>query len=206
MLKSRIFTSTSMNGWRMNKITLFLSLTLGLLILAGCDNMAEQPKLAKPYAESPTFGRAAREILPETVPVGHLNEDEHFYEGIVDGQVADTMPFEITQEHLENGKVNYEAFCAPCHGYSGYGDGVITQEGFQALSYHTDRLRGEPVGYFYQIITYGVGNMFDYAARIEPEQRWEIVAYIRAMQLSQYAVLDELPESLQAEFGGLVER
>lgn len=185
----------------MTKRTLLLILLLGLLVLAGCDNMHEQPKLDEPYSASETFGTAAREILPEAVAIGHLRDDEHLYEGTMDGALADELPFELTEDVLLRGKDQFEAFCTPCHGHSGYGDGVVSLEGFPPpASYHTEELRAQPVGHFFQVITDGVGVMYSYASRIAPEDRWAIAAYIKALQLSQNATLDDLPDELQSAF------
>lgn len=182
-----------------NLHTGLLLCVLAAVVMVGCQNMQVQPKLAEPYDSSPLFGRAAREILPEAVPVGHLNTDEHLYEGVVDGDLATTFPFPISREVLERGQKQYDAFCTPCHGYSGYGNGVIAQEGLMPPSFHTDDYRSSPVGHYYQVITYGWGVMFDYAARIKPEDRWAIVAYIRALQMSQNAAYADLPVKVQAQ-------
>lgn len=178
-----------------------LLLALALVGLAACDNMVDQPKLDQPYGESEVFGTAARDILPETVPVGFAREDELLHFGTMDGQLADAMPIELTEERFERGRHLYENLCAPCHGMGGYGDGVLSEEGFpQPASYHTDYLRGVELGSIYQTITYGQGAMYSYASRIpQVEDRWAIVAYIRALQLSQFANYGSLPEELQAE-------
>lgn len=175
-----------------------LSVAVGLLLLAGCQNMQVQPKLADPYGESATFGRAAREILPEAVPVGFLQDDEHLYQGTNGGELVSTFPFEITEEILMRGREQYEGFCTPCHGYSGYGNGIVALEGFpRPASFHTDDLRSAPVGRLYQAIANGVENMYSYASRVQPEDRWAIVAYIRVMQYSQNANYADLPEAAQ---------
>jgi mono/diheme cytochrome c family protein len=179
---------------------LLLCGVLALVGLAGCQNMQIQPKLAEPYDSSPLFGSAAREILPEAVPVGFLNDDELLTNGTVNGELATEFPFPITREILDRGQNQFNAFCAPCHGYSGYGDGVVVEEGFQpAQSFHTEEFRAVPVGRIYQAIAYGSGAMFDYAARVNVEDRWAIVAYIRALQLSQNAAYDDLPTELQSQ-------
>jgi len=108
----------------------------------------------------------------------------------------------VTVELLQRGQQQYNAFCAPCHGKSGDGQGMIAQRGLalrrQPASYHTDRLRGMPVGYFYDVITNGYGVMYSYASRIAPEDRWAIAAYIRVLQQSQYTRVNELtPEDLR---------
>lgn len=175
---------------------------VGTLILFGCSNLEDQPKLAEPYDASPNFDTAAREILPEAVPVGHLNEDEHFYNGTVDGELAETFPIEITQDVIEEGQTTFEDFCTPCHGYSGDADGIVVREGFpQPPSYHSEELRNAPVGRLFQQITNGGENMYSYASRVKPEERWAVVAYIKALQLSRDANLDNLPSDIRAQFG-----
>lgn len=173
-----------------------------MLLVAACGNMREQPKFSKPYDSSPTFGTAARLLEPEAVPIGYLNDNEHFAYGIVDGEYATTFPFEITEEVLEEGRRWYEGFCSACHGFSGYGDGVTSAEGYPQpgpASYHIDRLREAPNGYYFEVISEGKGLMYSYGARIPVEERWAIIAYIRAMQFSQNAPVDALSDELRAE-------
>jgi mono/diheme cytochrome c family protein len=181
-----------------------LVLLMALAGLTGCNNMAAQPKFAEPYDSSPTFGRAARELDPGAIPVGFLREDEHLSYGTINGELATTFPpdIEITRAFLERGQQQYNAFCSACHGYSGYGDGIVVQKGLRApQSFHTDELREAPVGHFYNTIVNGQGIMYSYAARVyKVEDRWAIAAYIRAMQLSQNAAYADLPAEVQAEF------
>lgn len=172
-------------------------LLIAMLVLAGCGNMREQPKLAKPYQSSPNFKVAARELVPEAIPVGH-NVDDHMALGMVDGQFTDAFPMEITRELLDRGQQRYNIYCTPCHGYAGYGNGVISEEGFpHPASYHDPEILVQPAGYYVNVIANGKGNMLSYAARVQPEDRWAIAAYIRALQISQQAQLDSLPEELQ---------
>jgi len=200
----------------MRTIKMLLGATLGLLLLAGCNNLAVQPKLANPYAESPNFDTAARLLDEGAVPVGHLNEDTGFYTGSNDGIIGEgyitELPIEITQDVLLRGQSQYEAFCTPCHGYAGYGNGVLSLEGLRSsdsyeynapASYHDAELVNAPVGRLYQAIAYGVGNMYSYSSRVQPEDRWAIVAYIRALQLSQNASVADVPAEVQAELDGM---
>ena len=190
--------SSKSSSSRMGRFVLFAVLALSL---ASCGNMRDQAKI-KTYDASPNFGNAARTLSEGTVPVGFLREDSVMYRGVTEtGELTTEFPMEITQEVLQEGRRQYEAFCAPCHGYGGYGDGVVALEGYPQpapVSYHIDRLREAPNGYFYQVISDGVGQMFSYAARITPENRWAIVAYIRALQISQNVPLSELPSASQA--------
>lgn len=188
-------------GRRIDKLMITgLVLVAGVLFLAACGNMREQPKLAEPYAASPTFGVAAREILTQTVPVGQLREDELLYTGMIDGEPADVFPFEVTRAVLERGQEQFNSFCTPCHGYAGYGDGVISEEGFpKPASFHEPEIRAMPVGHYFDVITNGQNAMYSYAARVAPDDRWAITAYIRALQFSQNATVDALPPDVQDE-------
>jgi len=139
-------------------------------------------------------GRASRPLVEGTVPRGYAKTDAHLYTGKVNGRLAETFPFPITRPILERGRERYDIFCAPCHGRDGYGEGMIIQRGFRPPpSFHTDRLRQAPVGHFFEVITNGFGTMYGYASRIRPEDRWAIIAYIRALQLSQNATLQDVP-------------
>jgi mono/diheme cytochrome c family protein len=191
-----------MNSVHRRTYGLLGALVVGLLILSGCGNMREQPKLHKPYDESPVLDSAAQQLDENAVPVGYQQTDTHLYSGMVDGEPAETFPFEITREVLEEGRRYYEGFCSACHGYSGYGDGVTSLEGYPQpapASYHIDRLRDAPNGYFFDVISNGQGQMYSYGERITPEKRWAIIAYIRAMQFSQNASVSDLPAGTDVE-------
>jgi mono/diheme cytochrome c family protein len=110
------------------------------------------------------------------------------------------MPLDMSL--LQRGRERYAIFCTPCHGASGRGDGMIVRRGYRPpRSFHIDRLRNERAGYFYDVMTNGFGAMSDYAAQISVKDRWAIVAYIRALQLSQHATLAEVPPAQRAELG-----
>jgi mono/diheme cytochrome c family protein len=168
------------------------------LLLAGCNQyqrMADQPKY-ETFDPSTFFedGNASRDLVPNTVARGLAWTDVHLYEGIVDGGPATTYPFPITQEVLLRGQERYNIYCTPCHGYDGYGDGIVVQRGLSPPpSLHEERLRLSPPGYMYGVITNGIGAMYSYAARVNPEDRWAIVAYIQVLQLSQNATLEDVP-------------
>jgi mono/diheme cytochrome c family protein len=173
-----------------------LAACAALPFLAGCrQDMHDQPRL-KAYARSSFFadGRAMQPLVPNTVARGRLNEDEHFHLGRVDGQDATTFPMPITKAVLERGRERYGVYCINCHGLLGDGDSMIVARGMKRPpSYHVDRLRESPPGYFFNVITNGFGVMYDLADRIPAEDRWAIVAYVRALQQSQNATLDEVP-------------
>ncbi|MEZ4638198.1 MAG: cytochrome c [Caldilineaceae bacterium] len=178
-----------------------LFLLLGMFLLAGCStlSMKEQPKLAEPYADSPVFGTAARNILPEAVAVSDVRGDEYFYRGTENGEPVDAVPFEVTMDVLERGQSLYNAFCTPCHGFVGNGDGAVALEGIAGegnvppASFHNEDLAAQPIGYYVQVMTEGKGMMYSYAGRIEPADRWAVAAYVRALQLSQKAAFDAMP-------------
>jgi mono/diheme cytochrome c family protein len=159
------------------------------------QDMHDQPKY-KPLAKSDFFGddRSARPLVADTVARGHLRDDDHLYGGRVGGQLAQTFPFPVTAEVLARGQERFGIYCTPCHGVVGRGDGMIVQRGFKApSSFHNERMRSSPPGYFFDVMTHGFGAMPDYAAQVAVRDRWAIVAYIRALQLSQHATVDDVP-------------
>lgn len=168
------------------------------LLVAGCRlDMHVQPKYL-PYDPSAFFddGRSERRPVPGTVARGHLRLDELLYTGKENGVLADKFPFPITRADLERGRDRYNIYCSPCHDYIGSGHGMIVQRGFPPPpSYHIDRLRSAPAGHFFDVMTNGLGSMYSYAARVEPEDRWRIAAYIRALQLSQHAEMGDVPRA-----------
>jgi hypothetical protein len=155
----------------------------------------------KPLSPSEFFadGRSSRPAIPGTVARGHLREDAHLYTGKLNGQLVTTFPFSITREDLNLGRNRFDIFCAPCHDSIGSGNGMIVLRGMrQPPSFHIDRLRDAPVGHYFDVISNGLGAMQDYSAQISPEDRWRIIAYIRALQLSQRASpADVPPQKLQ---------
>jgi cytochrome c553 len=170
---------------------------LGLALLAGgcAPNMFRQPKY-KPLAKSDFFadGSAARAPVEGTVARGRLRTDERFFTGKVNGVLVATLPLTVTRGVLERGKERYEIFCSPCHGRVGDGTGMVVQRGLRRPpSYHIDRLREAPDGHFFDVITNGFGAMPSYASRIGAGDRWAITAYIRALQLSQAAKIQDVP-------------
>jgi hypothetical protein len=171
------------------------------LLLVGCRlDMHIQPKYL-PYEPSNFFddGRSERPVVPGTVARGQLHTDELLYTGKVNGVVSDKFPFPMTRADLERGRERYNIYCTPCHDYTGSGQGMIVQRGFPPPpSFHLDRVRQAPAGHFFEVITNGFGSMYGYASRVEAEDRWRIAAYIRALQLSQHATMQEVPESDRA--------
>ena len=144
-------------------------------------------------------GRASRSAPTGTVARGWLREDEALYTGKVNGQPVDEFPFAIAAADLQRGQQRFNIYCTPCHGKLGDGNGMVVQRGLrQAASFHQDRLRQEKVGYFFDVITNGFGAMPDYAAQIPVRDRWLIVAYVRTLQFSQHAPVNDLPPDQRA--------
>ena len=165
---------------------------LGVLALAGCrQDMHDQPRF-KPLAESDFYAdlRSSRAPVDGTVARGQVHEDTYFYTGKIGANPGNYMPSEVpvNAETLARGRERFNIYCAPCHSRTGDGNGMVVQRGYRhPPSYHDVRLRQAPLGYFFDVMTNGFGAMPDYAAQIPPRDRWCIVAYIRALQLSQNA-------------------
>jgi hypothetical protein len=175
-----------------------VSLALAACALAGCRlDMHVQPKYL-PYEPSEFFadGRSERQPVEGTVARGQLRIDEELYTGKVDGKLVNEFPFPIGANDILRGQERYNIYCSPCHDYTGSGRGMIVMRGFPPPpSYHIDRLRQAPLGHFFDVMTNGYGSMYSYASRITPEDRWRIAAYIRALQLSENAKIEDVPEA-----------
>lgn len=161
--------------------------------------MHNQPRY-KPYAATNFFedGRSERPAIDDTVARGQLHLDQARYTGKVNGKDVDAIPIQITKADLLRGQDRFDIYCAPCHGRSGDGHGMIVLRGLQPPpTYHDPRLVNAPIGHFFDVITNGYGAMFSYASRVAVDDRWRIAAYIRALQLSQNAP-PELARSVEA--------
>jgi mono/diheme cytochrome c family protein len=169
---------------------------LAFLFAAGCrQDMHNQPKY-RPLRASTFFddGSSARPLVEGTIARGTLQEDTAFFSGKVGGQFVTELPFAVTPEVLNRGEERYNIYCAPCHDRTGTGNGMVVQRGYrQPPSYHIDRLRQVEVGYFFDVMTNGFGVMPDYRTQVSPRDRWNIAAYIRALQLSQSAQRADVP-------------
>jgi len=170
--------------------------------MLGCNeellrqDMANQPK-NKPLSESNFFadGRSERPLIENTVARGSIANDE-----LVVPKDSNAFPLPVDPKLLERGEERYKIFCTPCHGLQGDGNGMIVERGMKhPPSYHIDRLRQAPNGYLYDVVTNGFGAMYSYSAQIPPKDRWAIIAYVRALQLSRNAKASELPESLRSK-------
>ena len=164
--------------------------------LAGCRQDMHDAPSYDPLQQSAFFanGAASRTLVANTVARGHLRADEHLYTGKVNGQTATEFPMPITDQVMARGQERFNVYCSPCHGRTGLGDGMVVQRGFRAPpSYHEERLRIAPVGYFFDVMTNGFGAMQDYSAQVTVDDRWAIAAYIRALQLSRHATVEDVP-------------
>jgi len=169
-----------------------------LFAISGCDrmrqDMATQPK-NRPLSPSDFFrdGRSERPLLENTVARGSLENDQ-----LLIAKDSNAFPLPVDQALLERGQQRFGIYCSPCHGLQGDGNGMVALRGMKhPPSYHIDRLREAPNGYFYDVITNGFGQMYGYAAQVPPRDRWAIVAYLRALQLSRHARASELPAELR---------
>ncbi len=172
------------------------------------QDMGKQPKF-KPQTPDPLFadGRAARPPVPGTVARGELQENEAYWQGRVNGEWITAFPVPVTQALMRRGQERFDIYCAPCHGLAGYGDGPVAkradrlQEGtwVPPSSYHTDLVRGRPVGQLFNTITNGIRNMPSYGAQIPVADRWAIVLYVRALQRSQDARPEDVPPELRGQ-------
>jgi Cytochrome C oxidase, cbb3-type, subunit III len=167
--------------------------------LAGCNytlrqDMANQPR-ENPLSPSHFFadGRSARPIGENTVMRGSLEED-----ALLVPKDSNAFPLPLTKELLQRGQERYTIFCQPCHGIQGDGLGMVAMRGMKhPPSYHQERLRAVPNGYIYDVVSNGFGAMYGYSSQIPPRDRWAIIAYVRALQLSRNAPVNELPAGLR---------
>ena len=187
------------HAWRLAVCAAFL--------LTGCRlDMHVQPRY-NPYDPSDFFadGRSERPPVEGTVPRGEIvsGPGQVVFTGMLNGREVDAFPFPVTRAVLDRGRERYNIFCTPCHGWTGDGDGIVVQRGFRPPpSYHIDRLRQAPVGHFFSVITNGFGAMYPYGYRILPRDRWAIIAYIRALQLSRQATINNVPEAERSKLLG----
>jgi mono/diheme cytochrome c family protein len=186
---------------KLNQLAAFGAMA-ATLVLAGCrQDMQDQPKFFPQrgtdfYAD----GRSVRPQVENTVARNQLRENAYFYTGLINGKEGDGMPFPATLEVLERGQERYNVYCTPCHSRVGNGVGMIVQRGYmKAGNFNTTRLETAPLGHFFHVISNGYGAMPDYASQIVPEDRWAIVAYIKALQLSQKATQADVPPGAHVE-------
>src|SRR5258708_4889531 len=159
-------------------------------------DMHVQPRV-NPLAHSDFYAdqRSARPPVEGTVARGQLHEDTYFYTGKVGGNPGDVMPFPATKEVLARGRERYNIFCAPCHSRLGDGNGFVPSRGFarKPPSFHIVRLQKAPLGYFSDVMTNSFVILADHASQSPPKDRCDIIAYVRALQLSQNATMADVP-------------
>jgi hypothetical protein len=167
-----------------------------LLALCGCrQDMHDQPRY-RPLQASALFpdGLSARPYVEGTVARGQLNDNVVFYTGKKGDQLVDTLPLPLTRALLDRGQERFNIYCSPCHGQTGEGNGMIVQRGFShPPAYTSDRVRSQPLGHYFDVMTNGFGAMHSYASRVEPRDRWAIAAYIRVLQASRSATIEDVP-------------
>lgn len=181
---------------RPSRLKLLVLLGAWLIGGAACrQDMHNQPKY-RPLRPSTLFAdrSSARPLVEGTVARGTLQEDEAFFTGRMDKVPVKELPFAVDAHVLDRGEERFNIYCAPCHDRTGGGQGMVVQRGYrQPPSFHIDRLRQADPGHFFDVITNGFGVMPDYKVQIAPRDRWMIVAYIRALQLSQHAATADIP-------------
>jgi mono/diheme cytochrome c family protein len=167
---------------------------------AGChEDMYNQPRY-EPLERSEFFadGRTSRPLVPGTVQFGAKPADDVMFTGRNGGELATELPVELSEALLNRGRERFNIYCSVCHSRIGDGNGMIVQRGYrQPPTFHSDRLRGVPVGHFFDVMTNGFGAMPSYSLQVPAEDRWAIAAYIRALQLSQFATGAEVPADVR---------
>jgi cytochrome c5 len=193
-----------------NRVAGIAALVVLLFLAAGCNQnmtfqmMGTQPKY-RPLVPSDQFGdgQSARPLLPGTVARGHLEDDVLLYTGKQGNDDSTVFPFAVDRDVLARGQERFDIFCATCHGRTGAGNGLVVQRGSSPPpTFHQDRLRTAPVGHFFDVITNGFGAMPNYGKQIPVRDRWAIIAYIRALQLSQNATIGDVPPEERSKLGG----
>jgi hypothetical protein len=184
-----------------------LSALAVLVFAAGCrQDMQNQPKMI-PQRGSDFFAdhRGARPQAPGTVARGEFHEDTYFYTGVIQGpngtrEEQDLMPFPVTMTVLKRGQERFNVYCTPCHSRVGNGLGMIVERGFKPAANFHDKVRlAQPVSHYFYVMTHGYGAMPDYSAQLPPADRWAVAAYIRALQLSQAANLQDVPAGVKVQ-------
>jgi hypothetical protein len=188
------------------KISYRCLLWLTLIFFAlGCREEMRNDSRLKPLQEDSFFAdhNSSRPLVPNTVPQGAADNDDFFFRGEVNGKLVRGFPGHVTRQELERGRQRFNIYCSVCHGLTGEGDGMIVQRGFpQPPSFHDQRLRNAPEGHFFYVVTHGYGVMYPYGDRIIPADRWAIIAYIRALQLSRNSKIDDVSPDQKARLIG----
>ena len=167
-----------------------------ILLCSACRREMRDDSRLKPLQENLFFadGSSSRPLVPNTVARGLARNDDFFFTGSVNGKLVRGFPSAVTRNQILRGRDRFNIYCSVCHGPAGEGDGVIVQRGFPPPpSFHDQRLRDAPEGHFFYVITHGYGAMYGYADHIDAEDRWAIIAYIRALQLSRNSKVEDVP-------------
>lgn len=169
---------------------------LSVVAGAGCrQDMHNQPKY-RPLRGTAFFadGSSSRPLIEGTVPRGTLQQNDAFFTGKSGNAPVRELPFKVDEAVLSRGQERFDIFCTPCHDGTGSGRGMVVQRGFkQPPSFHDERLRNAEAGYFFDVMTNGFGAMPDYRMQLSARDRWAVIAYIRALQLSQHAATTDIP-------------
>jgi mono/diheme cytochrome c family protein len=170
------------------------------------QHMANQPRF-KAQQVNPLFAdhRAMRRPVAGTVALCDLQDDDHLYRGLVNGEWATSFPMPVTSSFMRRGQQRFGIYCAPCHGLDGFGRGIVAVRAEELeeptwvppLSLQSDEVRERPVGHIFNTITNGIRTMPSYGSQIPVEDRWSIVAYVRALQRSQHARLEDVPPNIR---------
>jgi len=204
-------SSSGRAGMRACKVwhskTLTLAGMFALFLVAGCrQDMQDQPKM-DPQRGSSMFAdhRGARPQVVNTVARGQLHEDSYFYTGVIQGangykEEQNLMPFPVTMEVLRRGQERFNIYCTPCHSRVGNGLGMIVERGYKPAANLHDQVRmSQPISHYFYVMTNGYGAMPDYSAQLTPADRWAVAAYIRALQLSQAATMQDVPSGVTVQ-------
>ena len=192
---------------RADLMALGLAAMLAATATACRQDMHDAPKY-EPLEKTGFFpdGRTSRQLLPNTIARGNLKEDKLLFTGRDGDAISSTFPFPVTAGVLARGRERFNIYCSPCHSQTGDGDGMIVQRGYKKPpSFHEERLRVMPAGYFFQVMTNGYATMPSYSLQVGPEDRWAIAAYVKALQLSRNVTATELSadERAKVESGAL---
>lgn len=187
-----------MTGFRPPVIFLAF-IMLSTCFVSGCrQDMHNEPKMI-PGRKSTFFadGRSERQQVPGTIARGEYVGDAYLNTGLENGTEGKEMPYPVTWAVLKRGQERFNVYCSPCHSRVGNGKGEIVARGFSAAgNLQSTRLREAPLGHYFFVMTHGYGSMPDYSAEITPEDRWAVAAYIRALQLSQSAPREDVPNGV----------
>lgn len=178
-----------------------LALVVALSASACRQDMHDAPKL-EPLEHSDFFkdGRASRQLMPGTIARGGLKEDTLLHTGKDGDALSETFPFPVTEGVLARGEERFNIYCTPCHARTGDGNGIVAQRGFKhPPTFHDDRMRAMPAGYYVMVMTNGFATMPSYSLQVKPDDRWAIAAYIKALQLSRHANVADLSAEEKAK-------